>query len=1447
MVQPRKEQIKSVNVRHATARFTAFANASVTAVSVASLSADLVSDQVGGSQDPVPAYVLGTLSEAFTIIASDSFSIRVDNGSVNVVTFTGTDVGSSRICNRINTTAGVPAGTARNMEGRVLLASATVGATSSIVLADVVPGTLAKLGMAAGTYTGSNDPRRGIVTASPDFLGGFCAARGPDGRPLVTDAPFVRIGPSATLPSDVRAPDVPSGIPVHARLTAQGTNLRFAWHAMLPTRGSTTSFNADFAALDGTDSVTLGLNGLPTFTVTFPSAPYTATTVCDAINAAAAAAYCSVGPALGAARVRGEISQPYGLSGTSMAVALDGASLETVVSFSNEVTAAQVATRIQTVIGAGIVAVAATDSGQNSVVDLRSANADGRTSSIRIRGNALQALGLVAGTYRGFWMADLYGTSDIRIQTPTRSSTGSVSVSGPAQSLARLGLTAGSYNNSSVPAPEPVRMPFMANQVGAVIPSHSVFALIPEALEFGEVPAGTDSLLSQFDENTAGGDNVRDMSYGATAVASTAPLSATSVDPGGGTRYAGRPLILGPDGQVPKQFLGRATAESSKIFKKIVRGDHATGRVDALVASIIEVPGTAGNPVPGVATMTMDLDPSEAFGFPSFVVRFNRDTNPLTVFSVDQDNSYSGMDYLVQTRVQNAAFANMTGNLRFADAATSNVGLADGAQEFMALTSSANLSGAEYVRIGEVNATSTRKSDMSLVGKMNSPWSVTCGDGTSSFGDFSGPNAIQQAVAFMNANVSSTVSFRILLKRGNYVVSVANGSIAIPAGRNLTIQGESEASTLITVTDGIASPMTLDVGSVVHLRDLTFRKTLINSDSGRIFGGTSGNSFFATNVRFQEIRLFLTDPASYRIRDCTFANGSSYGNQPVIWIRLGDGGVHEGPFIAEDCTFQSPENMPPLRVSANNGSSPLTNIDNIRFVRCQIDLRSTTTASGNMLGNPGVLHVDPAGSNALAGTVGVHIRRVEWKDCNVRANVNGAPISVLIHVMPNDDGDQVEWLSIGRLTIDGGRWTCPNVNSTYAPFVVAGIGEANYYSSNTAAFGPDRGALEIRDVVMGWNDVTPVNYGLPTANMSSLFAEGGAISQADWAAFALHGQNIEIQNWTIVNPTQLSGAGEILIRRSRLSIDGLKVLRYILGGPSTTPSARMRLRARNGQSRDFAKVRDVRFDGQSATVGDWGGAILLLEPWSSGTPTDGNQVELDDVYISGFRTNSGVNNTTASGIILNATAVSAYYPGSPSDAHNLFIRRCEVRNCSLGIGLLAANAGQSTSNFHVNDCTLVANTIRGLLWSVSGGATCRNLEFRGNRVTNNLTNPAVSFEVFEWGSTSNGEAHVICTGNTVADNGTATNSQIWLIPSGNNAQPQGTFRDNICVYAGTMGTIKARTTNGGGTATAFPATATVIQLPVRGLETGYSTASNVTRTYGDGLFLYHNVAVLETP
>ncbi|HEY8096482.1 MAG TPA: hypothetical protein VIE65_10380, partial [Methylobacter sp.] len=396
------------------------------------MNAAIISDTPGGIESNSSAYLLSSSSEAYPILAGDAFNIAVDGGSNVVVTFLNGDTTASRIASRINTAVGSQI--AGNSAGKLYLQSLTTGSTSKFIVSDVVAGTLAKLGLIAGTFIGSAAAIRGVVTVSRDRLGGYVPLRTTDGRNVVTDTAYLKRQGAGYLAIP------PGGTPVHGRLLFDGTNYILSYYSRTKTTPKIITFNSNLALLDNTDSLTLTFtNTTGSLNLSFPSGPgLTRDQVIDRINVLwATLTFLSIANAI----VAGKITGPYQVGSESIAIAVDGGAPQLCTFTVAGATAADVVNDINT----QVTGVTASTSG--GVILIQSNQANGRLSSLEffdgVGSSSLAKLGIQPGLYRGSFIAEAYGTSEIIIRGNALGSVGTIIVTGPAQTQARLGIPAG--------------------------------------------------------------------------------------------------------------------------------------------------------------------------------------------------------------------------------------------------------------------------------------------------------------------------------------------------------------------------------------------------------------------------------------------------------------------------------------------------------------------------------------------------------------------------------------------------------------------------------------------------------------------------------------------------------------------------------------------------------------------------------------------------------------------------------------------------------------------------------------------------------------------------------------------------------------------------------------------------------------------------------------------
>lgn len=1026
MTQPRKAQIKSVNTKYTAGDFVMAPGDGEAVISESALNGFAVTDVPGGAEEDVQAVVRGTALGPFPILAGDSVTFNVDGGPPVLVTFAGTDTTASRAAARIN--SALSANVASNAEGRLLVQSLTFGAASSLKLTDSTPGTLAKFGILPGTYAGLAGPSRGVLTRTRDLLGGVAEIATVDGRHLVTDSYDSRIT-GLSGGSRVLSSSIPGGVPVHGRLTFDGTDYRLRYFARFPSKASVVTFNSSFSSINGSDSLDLTVDGL-FFTVTFPAFPYTRDQLIARINAVYAAA---LGLPDGHAVADGTVGSPYDLTSDDVfSLSVDGAPDVSVAFTGGEVTASQVAARINTVVGSSVA------SAVGSRVRLSSPTSGGFGSSLRLTelsasgsAGALRKLGIRPGFYRGAFVAEPYGPDEIRISGQVRGSSGSLTVGGLSGTLTRLGLVAGTTLGTDEPREEPVPAPAQNTRVPAPFPVDMIF---PEVMEFGDIDPKADPRVQEFLARSAGSNQALSMLNPSFVAAPESGYDGQSR----GLYDVGKPVTVGPDGSIPRGYLQGAFDYSDSLFKQFLR--YPGGTVVAIVGSRFETPGFGGNPLSPASPMNFVADPTGtlAGSVPGFRF-YTGDGSGNSDLSVRKDATAFGASVPAYVRVGNGnvlysdvlsgGSLNQHG-LKLADLWTTNISdFFGGGNGDKYIPLSADV----YDGTLKVGGVPTKfisgdpvfgGPSMQALAAVNSlvraanKFEITVGDGFYSHGDFIGGDALKQArdfLAEMNAATGGLAQCAVIKVRPG-IYDVADPGLDFSFLQELVIegyspQGDETFSEPLGANSAIQAPGLINIpvilGAKFHttVRNISFYWTNVGA-YGPTWISTESPSQSQTvtieDCTFYAGDVILSDARNVFVRRCNFRGDldSTAIQRSVLLLKnttfLAPFGA-EVPgivtWLAEDCYFCTRSDSAAVSLIEQRADSSVgvTYMGNLEFSRCVFMLSAVTVtlpggpSSSLPVGNAsaGMLVLEP-GSNPSSGN-GLKIRNVKIDRCEVLA------------------------------------------------------------------------------------------------------------------------------------------------------------------------------------------------------------------------------------------------------------------------------------------------------------------------------------------------------------------------------------------------------------------------------------------------------------------------------
>jgi hypothetical protein len=553
-----------------------------------------------------------------------------------------------------------------------------------------------------------------------------------------------------------------------------------------------------------------------------------------------------------------------------------------------------------------------------------------------------------------------------------------------------------------------------------------------------------------------------------------------------------------------------------------------------------------------------------------------------------------------------------------------------------------------------------------------------------------------------------------------------------------------------------------------------------------------------------------------------------------------------------------------MMVRSNASNTPLTHLQSVVFNRCTMNLRSTTVSAGNLVGNCGVLDVDPNGANARSPTnTGFNIRECVFRNCTVSANTSSGTVSVLLHLVPQGNGNifttgATEFANVNRLVIDGGTWTAPGLNTLVNPFTVAKVGEASL-AVTTGVYGPNPG-LFIRNATIGFAGSGCANHGSPTVDALELFwAAGAAQTQSNWGALAFEGAVMRFSNCDFVNFTQEANAGDLFFRWKQLTLDDVRTT-YIAGTTGSAPLQRARFRPRTDvdvtPNPGYARIRRFIANGIDASSGAWtapGGAYFFLEPWvaSFSLSQDRTEFVLEECSAEGFTVAGSPDSWD--GIQIATCSPSDFYTGSPNCMRNLVIRNCKISKFRRGFIAVSGIASQAYQGITITGCTITECGGQGILFYPEqecswGPLIITNNKIVGNGDVNNV--PGITITYGDWVGFA---PTLLIEGNVVAlNNNVSSDTQIHIEQVADVAFPNSYPFGVVCIGNHCLGgTIKTNISNVFGVsipiAAAWPSGAKVSEFDMRGLETSYSATTTGNRFFTETTRITHNNAILESP
>jgi hypothetical protein len=430
---------------------------------------------------------------------------------------------------------------------------------------------------------------------------------------------------------------------------------------------------------------------------------------------------------------------------------------------------------------------------------------------------------------------------------------------------------------------------------------------------------------------------------------------------------------------------------------------------------------------------------------------------------------------------------------------------------------------------------------------------ITVGDGTSSFGDFSGTTALQQAMSAIIA--SSSPSAVIYVKKGTYTgFQFTFGS----SFKDIILIGEGQNATFITDDGTHPTILCYDsnyTGRLI-LQDLTLKVSVTSSTAYALYLGEAASIYASRCLfysdTFKSAGVRLRSPFDGHFVDCTF--GAAVNSNSAVSIVIGNQYVtlpaNTSGIRFDRCSFGPGDtNQPCVSIIWNTTATSFQEYPGIKFSDCSFQTATATTFYGS--------------APSMGGYAGGYDAGAVMLDCGT------------------SDGSSTGF-TLDYLTFNSCTSTVPTATTigfficTAKPGGDAGSSKCNVkfvsmtdcvwkaYSGSHTAFTRlpfqilTEGEIRLANCRFEDNNITTSEgvYGVPTRDANyyldwpstSYFSNAFPANQS--AAVMISGQNVFIRSTRFATPKTSPRAGEFKILGSKcIDIDGLFIGSLDSGSP----------------------------------------------------------------------------------------------------------------------------------------------------------------------------------------------------------------------------------------------------------------------------------------------------------
>jgi hypothetical protein len=426
---------------------------------------------------------------------------------------------------------------------------------------------------------------------------------------------------------------------------------------------------------------------------------------------------------------------------------------------------------------------------------------------------------------------------------------------------------------------------------------------------------------------------------------------------------------------------------------------------------------------------------------------------------------------------------------------------------------------------------------------------VTVGDGTNSFGDFNGPDAIQQAINFGAGN-----PIIIFAKFGQYVITNIT-PIATGTNQNITIIGASGNGTDPTHYTVIRDDRSDLINGAINVNGAVFiQRVCFTKGSGlgialRFASTAIQQPTIIDNCYFNNCYTEVEKTGGkISFTNCKFDNSAPLTENTFTAITPSYSGFADG-ISFENCRFDLGYGSTAACINSDNityGTPDPFVLEYLRFNSCRFIVESLTSEPQNDGYTISIINIRNTFS-AATGTF--YINEIAITNSDVYSLLNHVYSGALY--LPVDPGIILE-----KLIISGGRWMIEAYGSSpTGPFFV-GSSSAIDDSSNIRK-------VIIENLQFGWGDIALKTYGSQDSSYGYRPTELTAAwnwSDGYWGAMTIAAKEIVIRDLWFRGTTKLgTHQAEITLSPTySLFVDGVYMTDYTfsLTGPSGLPNGR---------------------------------------------------------------------------------------------------------------------------------------------------------------------------------------------------------------------------------------------------------------------------------------------------